>query len=114
MMPETLDSDPEVAGWGAIDVLARRFADVLQYVVVPFFGKEKCDNVYKVISRHKSDSRISHVPGSVRQPQISRNIYFTFRAVNIFTSILIHFLYMLLLFLFSMLPELKHLMRNSF
>ena len=52
MMPETLDSFSEVAGWGAIDVLARRFADVLQYVVVPFFGKEKCDNVYKVTYRH--------------------------------------------------------------
>ena len=76
MMPETLDSDPEVAGWGAIDVLARRFADVLQYVVVPFFGKEKCDNVYKVISRHKGDSRIYHVPESVNQSQISKKYLF--------------------------------------
>ena len=32
-----------------MDGTSWRFADVLQYVVVPFFDKEKCDNVYKVI-----------------------------------------------------------------
>ena len=43
-----MDTDPEVAGWGAVDVLARRFADVLQYVVVPFADTEDCSRLYKV------------------------------------------------------------------
>ena len=42
------DTDPEVAGWGAVDVLARRFADILQYVVVPFSDTEDCTRIYKV------------------------------------------------------------------
>ena len=45
---EEMDTDPEVAGWGAVDVLARRFADVLQYVVVPFADTEDCTRIYKV------------------------------------------------------------------
>ena len=46
---EDTDTDEgEVAGWGAVDVLARRFADVLQYVVVPFADTEECSRLYKV------------------------------------------------------------------
>lgn len=45
---EEMGTDPEVAGWGAVDVLARRFADVLQYVVVPFADTEDCSKIYKV------------------------------------------------------------------
>ena len=58
-----MDTDPEVAGWGAVDVLARRFADVLQYVVVPFADTEDCSRLYKVcegqsmIRRLDDDSR---------------------------------------------------------
>ena len=45
---DTDHTDPEVAGWGAVDVLARRFADVLQYVVVPFSDTTNCTRIYKV------------------------------------------------------------------
>ena len=45
---EEIGIDPEVAGWGAVDVLARRFADVLQYVVVPFADTDDCSRIYKV------------------------------------------------------------------
>ena len=45
---DTDATDPEVAGWGAVDVLARRFADVLQYVVVPFSDTTNCTRIYKV------------------------------------------------------------------
>ena len=48
MMTSTLDSDPEVAGWGAVDPLARRFSDILQYVIVPLADKEDCKDIYKV------------------------------------------------------------------
>ena len=48
MMTSSLDSDPEVAGWGAVDPLARRFSDVLQYVIVPLADKEDCVEIYKV------------------------------------------------------------------
>ena len=49
MMTSSLDSDPEVAGWGAVDPLARRFSDVLQYVIVPLADKEDCKDIYKVL-----------------------------------------------------------------
>ena len=49
MMTSTLDSDPEVAGWGAVDPLARRFSDILQYVIVPLADKEDCKDIYKVL-----------------------------------------------------------------
>ena len=45
---EEIGIDPEVAGWGAVDVLARRFADVLQYVSVPFADTDDCSKIYKV------------------------------------------------------------------
>jgi len=47
MMPEEVKIDPEVAGWGAIDIYARRFSDVLQYVSVPFTDSSNCTELYK-------------------------------------------------------------------
>ena len=41
-------TDPEVAGWGAVDPLARRFSNVTQWVVVPLTDKEDCVDIYKV------------------------------------------------------------------
>ena len=41
-------SDPEVAGWGAVDPLARRFSNITQWVVVPLADKEDCVDIYKV------------------------------------------------------------------
>jgi len=38
---------PEVAGWGATDIYARRFSDILQYASVPFFPFEDCTEIYK-------------------------------------------------------------------
>ena len=32
LMPENLDDDPEVAGWGAIDIYARRFTHKIIYI----------------------------------------------------------------------------------
>ena len=52
MMTSSLDSDPEVAGWGAVDPLARRFSDVLQYVIVPLADKEDCVEIYKVVGKN--------------------------------------------------------------
>ena len=52
MMTSSLDSDPEVAGWGAVDPLARRFSDVLQYVIVPLADKEDCVEIYKVVEKN--------------------------------------------------------------
>jgi len=46
MMPEEVKIEPEVAGWGAVDVLARRFSDVLQYVAVPFTNSSTCTELY--------------------------------------------------------------------
>ena len=40
--------DLEVAGWGAVDPLARRFSNVTQWVVVPLSDKEDCVDIYKV------------------------------------------------------------------
>ena len=48
MLPHTIDMDPEVAGWGAVDMLARRFSDVLRYVFVPFSDMDQCSNIYKM------------------------------------------------------------------
>ena len=57
---DTDATDPEVAGWGAVDVLARRFADVLQYVVVPFSDTTNCTRIYKVgLSFHLSIGLLS-------------------------------------------------------
>lgn len=47
VMPEEVKQDPEVAGWGAIDIFARRFSDVLQYVSVPFTDSTNCTELYK-------------------------------------------------------------------
>jgi len=47
LMPEQVKHDPEVAGWGAIDIYARRFSDVLQYVSVPFTDSSNCTELYK-------------------------------------------------------------------
>ena len=48
MLPDTIGIDPEVAGWGAVDMLARRFSDVLRYVFVPFSDMDQCTNIYKM------------------------------------------------------------------
>ncbi|XP_023341822.1 serine protease easter [Eurytemora carolleeae] len=40
------DRTPEVAGWGAIDMYARNFSDVLQYVSAPIFEFEACSALY--------------------------------------------------------------------
>jgi len=58
MLPEELKNDPEVAGWGAIDIRARRFADVLQYVPVPFYDSQNCSNLYKLQRVKLSDSQL--------------------------------------------------------
>lgn len=44
---DTVNREPEVAGWGAVDMYARRFSDVLQYVSVPFYGFSSCQDIYK-------------------------------------------------------------------
>ena len=44
----SLPSELEVAGWGAVDPLARRFSNVTQWVVVPLTDKEDCVDIYKV------------------------------------------------------------------
>ena len=44
----SLPSDLQVAGWGAVDPLARRFSNVTQWVVVPLADKEDCVDIYKV------------------------------------------------------------------
>ena len=60
MMPKhhMIESDPEVAGWGAIDMMARRFSDVLQYVFVPFSNHDNCSDIYKV---RKKNTTLSFV-----------------------------------------------------
>ena len=44
----SLPSELEVAGWGAVDPLARRFSNVTQWVVVPLADKDDCVDIYKV------------------------------------------------------------------
>ena len=38
----------EVAGWGAVDILARRFSDILRYVIVPISNTDQCNDIYKM------------------------------------------------------------------
>jgi len=56
--PTGLETEPEVAGWGAIDVFARRFSDILQYVHVPFAESDTCAQRYKAMRVTLGDSQL--------------------------------------------------------
>lgn len=56
--PTGTESEPEVAGWGAIDVFARRFSDILQYVHVPFAQSDVCGKRYKAMRVKLGDSQL--------------------------------------------------------